>query len=63
MTINYLLFYLYVFGAVIAFIFGCVEAYIETKENKDISEFPIGITVITFMSWFYVYHFIRTRVL
>ncbi len=49
-------------GAIIAFILGCVEAYLESKENHDISEFPAAVSAMAVLSWFYVYHFIKTRI-
>lgn len=63
MTINYILFYIYIIGAVIACILGIIEGYLENKEGKDISDFPAGISIISFMSWYYVYYFIKKRLL
>lgn len=62
MTINYILFYVYMVGAFIAFILGVIEGYLENKEGKDISEFPAGVVVMAFLSWYYVYHFVKTRI-
>ena len=63
MTINYILFYIYIIGAIIACVLGIIEGYLENKEGKDISDFPTEISIIIFMSWYYVYYFIKKRLL
>lgn len=63
MTINYILFYIYIIGAIIACVLGIIEGYLENKEGKDISDFPTEIAIIIFMSWYYVYYFIKKRLL
>ena len=63
MTINYILFYIYIIGAIIACVLGIIEGYLENKKGKDISDFPTEIAIIFFMSWYYVYYFIKKRLL
>lgn len=63
MSINYILFYIYMIGAVIAFILGSIEGYLEDKEGKDIRDLPAALPVMAFMSWLYVWHFVKNRLL
>lgn len=61
MGLNYILFYLYCIGIVIAFIIGCYDAYCENKRGNDISEAHAVIPVLSLMSWLYIIMYIYNR--
>lgn len=61
MELNYILFYLYCIGIVIAFIISCYDAYCENKKGNDISEAHNVIPVLSLMSWLYIIMYIYNR--
>lgn len=63
MTLKYILLCIYMIGAVIAFVCAFIELNIEEKEGKDVSEAPAAIPVMAFLSWWYVYHFTKQRLI
>lgn len=55
--------YLILFGIIIAFILGCIEAHMEQQKGNDISDFPAAIPIISLLNWIYVWYFVTQYIL